>query len=337
MCNKHCQGNCQPSEELKQSECLMCMNCLDDCKFDAIDFNTVSNKNVQIEPDISRRGILAAAFAGLMAMPAFRLMHTKADSRGLVRPPGALAEEEFVKRCIKCGQCMRLCPTNVIQPAGIEAGLTNIWTPIMNNRIGTSGCQHDCVACGYVCPTAAIRPLTLAEKLGKGNFSSNGPVKIGTAAFDRTRCLPWAHNTPCIVCQENCPVSPKAIYTREVFTPVAEGLKIKSAKDNEIVLTGNSLPADRFANGDYYCHFHAGEKEIREKIISNTRDMIKIASENSLSTVSAENADIQIVIRLQQPYVRAGLCIGCGICQHECPLDGQGAVIVNSNGQSREK
>ena len=109
---------------------------------------------------------------------------------------------------------MRLCPTNVIQPAGLEYGLENLWTPVMNNRVGTSGCQLDCVACGYICPTATIRPLTLAEKLGKGDFSSKGPLKIGTAFIDRSKCLPWAFGKPCLVCQENCPVSPKAIYTQ---------------------------------------------------------------------------------------------------------------------------
>jgi ferredoxin len=84
----------------------------------------------------------------------------------------------------------------------------------MNNRIGSSGCQLNCVACGYICPTAAIRPLKLAEKLGKGDFSGKGPVKIGTAYIDRSKCLPWAYGRPCLVCQENCPVSPKAIYTQ---------------------------------------------------------------------------------------------------------------------------
>jgi hypothetical protein len=68
--------------------------------------------------------------------------------------------------------------------------------------------------------------LTLAEKLGKGKFSADGPVKIGTARFDHTKCLPWAFNTPCIVCQENCPVSPKAIYTREIFNPILSADKI---------------------------------------------------------------------------------------------------------------
>lgn len=338
LCNKNCQGNCQPSETLKQSECLLCMNCLDDCKFSAVDYSTKSSPAIQTSPDFSRRGLLAACFTGLFAMPAFKLVNSNADSTGLVRPPGSLPEKEFIKRCIKCGQCMRLCPTNVIQPAGLEAGATNLWTPTMNNRIGTSGCQLDCVACGFVCPTAAIRPLTFAEKLGKGKFSNNGPIKIGTAAFDRTRCLPWAANTPCLVCEENCPVSPKAIYTRTVFSQAHfEPLKINDLKNNEISLTGGHLPNGKFATGDYYCQFSANGSSIREKIISNTADTIKIAPENSLTSISTKGADIQIHIKLQQPYVNRALCIGCGICQHECPLPGKGAIIVSSSGQSREK
>jgi ferredoxin len=313
------------------------MNCLDDCKFSAVDYSMQSSPAIQTSPDFSRRGLLAAGFTGLFAMPAFKLINSSADSAGLIRPPGSLPEKEFIKRCIKCGQCMRLCPTNVIQPAGLAAGATNLWTPIMNNRIGTSGCQLDCVACGFVCPTGAIRPLTLAEKLGKGKFSNNGPIKLGTAAFDRTRCLPWAANTPCLVCEENCPVSPKAIYTRTVFSQAYfEPLKINDLKSNEISLTGGALPNGKFATGDYYCRFTAGGSSIREKIISNTADTIKIAPENSLTSISVKGADIQIQIKLKQPYVNRALCIGCGICQHECPLPGKGAVIVSSSGQSRE-
>jgi Pyruvate/2-oxoacid:ferredoxin oxidoreductase delta subunit len=177
----------------------------------------------------------------------------------------------------------------------------------------------------------------LAEKLGKGKFALDGPVKMGTAAFDRTKCLPWAFNTPCIVCQENCPVSPKAIYTRESFVPVFDCHKIKSAKDNEIVLSENELISDKFGTGDYYCHIKAGGKTIQEKIISNTSDMIKIAQGNSLSTLSGDVTELQILLRLQRPFVDTEKCIGCGICQHECPVEGKGAVIVSYYGQSREK
>ena len=43
--------------------------------------------------------------------------------RGVIRPPGSVAEDEFLRRCIKCDQCIRVCPTNVLQPALFEAGL----------------------------------------------------------------------------------------------------------------------------------------------------------------------------------------------------------------------
>ncbi|MGA2914578.1 MAG: 4Fe-4S binding protein [Sedimentisphaerales bacterium] len=336
LCNAHCQGSCQPSEMLKQSECILCLNCLDDCKFNAIDFNTVSSDTVQVSPDLSRRGFLAAVFTGLLAMPAFKLLAAAKDSDGIVRPPGALSENEFIKRCLKCGQCMRICPTNVIQPAGIEHGIINLWTPVMNNRIGSSGCQLDCVACGYMCPTAAIRPITLAEKLGKGNFEGKGLIKLGTAFVDRARCLPWAFNTPCIVCQENCPVSPKAIYTRIIFANVSDTLRIKNVQDNKIQIEEDNLSPQKFSTGDYYCQFSSAGKTAPAKIISNTADTIQISPDSSL-TMSQVTAEIQIQIRLQQPFIDPALCIGCGICQHECPVSGIGAVFVTPLGQTREK
>jgi ferredoxin len=286
---------------------------------------------------MSRRGFLAAVFAGLLAMPAFKLLASAADSEGVIRPPGALSEKEFIKRCLKCGQCMRICPTNVIQPAGIDSGLTNLWTPVMNNRIGSSACQLDCVACGYMCPTSAIRPLTLAEKLGKGNFADKGPIKLGTAFVDRARCLPWTFNVPCIVCQENCPVSPKAIYTRTVFADVSDHLKVKAAENNKILLEQGVLSPERFSTGDYYCQFSSAAKTVQAKIISNSADTIKISPDFSLIVPPQPGTEVQVQIKLQQPYVDPVLCIGCGICQHECPVSGKGAVFVTPLGQTREK
>ena len=233
---------------------------------------------------------------------------------------------------------MRICPTNVIQPAGLESGLTNLWTPIMNNRIGSSGCQLECVACGFMCPTSAIRPLTLAEKIGKGKFADKGPVKIGTAFVDRAKCLPWAFNTPCIVCQENCPVSPKAIYTRTVFANATDQFyKIKNINDNTIQFEENTLSAERFSTGDYYCSFNTDGKPIQAKILSNTADTIQISSDFSSAVPPKPGTEVQIQIKLQQPYINPVLCIGCGLCEHECPVSGKGAVFVTPFGQSREK
>ena len=110
------------------------------------------------------------------AWPAMVLFRATPQSRGstgsenLVRPPGALAEREFLKRCTACGLCMRICPTGCLQPTLGEAGLEGLWTPRVVPRIGR--CEYDCTLCGHTCPTGAIAPLTIDEKHA---------VKIGIA------------------------------------------------------------------------------------------------------------------------------------------------------------
>jgi ferredoxin len=131
----------------------------------------------------------------------------QANSRNaaLVRPPGSLEEKEFLKRCVKCGECMKVCITNGLQPTLLEAGLEGIWSPLLVPRIGY--CEYRCTLCGQVCPTGAIKRLTLPEK---------AKTKIGLAMIDKGRCLPWAHARPCIVCEEVCPTPKKAIWFEEV-------------------------------------------------------------------------------------------------------------------------
>ena len=262
----------------------------------------------------------------------FRTLRRLADKlgsnwhHGLIRPPGALPEEEFLKRCIRCGQCMRICPTNVIQPAGIEAGVENLWTPALNNRIGTSGCQLNCVACGQVCATAAIRPITLSEKLGIDEFAHTGPIKLGTAFVDRNRCLPWAMDKPCIVCQENCPISPKAIFTRENFSTIRGGvLSVKEADTLKIEFEGVPLQPGRFATGDYYCMVTTGGNGNRRRIVNNTANTAIIASSTPWVTPPARGSSVHIQVRLQLPFVDPKLCNGCGICIRPGHCD---AVIV---------
>jgi polyferredoxin len=336
ICEKNCEGACSPASKIRFNECVLCMNCLKDCKHDLMTYRVYpSEAGEKSLPDLTRRGIVISLAAGALSPPAFGLSGLTSTNRfaGLVRPPGSLAEAEFLKRCIKCGQCMRVCPTNVIQPAGLQTGFEALWTPTLNFRIGTSGCQHNCIACGNICPTAAIRPLTLEERMGKGEFAQKGPIKIGMAFVDRGRCLPWAMGRPCIVCQENCPVSPKAIYTTKIYQPVRgyEGVRLKKIRPDVFTLTDSSMTPERFATGDYFLKLHESRNPGPRLIRKNGEKKIHLAEPLQNDAEPAEQSPADIAILLQLPHVDPEKCIGCGVCQHECPVKLKRAIRVTAD------
>jgi len=224
-CNA-CEGQCQgaaapkPGHRWESAECLVCFNCFAVCPEDALDFKVRLSPAGGKAPDIGRRAVLSGLLAGISLPFLGRLdgkIHTVADPR-LIRPPGSLPESEFLTLCQRCGLCMRVCPTNVINPTLGEAGMAGFWTPRL---IMTHGyCEYTCTLCGSVCPTGAIREMTAKEKI-------HTPVKIGSAYLDRGRCLPWSGNAPCIVCEEHCPTSPKAIYLVDDTVMGADGRSIQ--------------------------------------------------------------------------------------------------------------
>jgi MauM/NapG family ferredoxin protein len=210
-CAADCHGACAPNGRLRKAECFVCMTCREVCPTAAITFKGMPpERDLLPAPDVSRRRLLTTCVVAALGYPLLRasVRSDRLPGPALIRPPGAVPEEEFLAKCVKCGECMKICPTNVIQPALLEAGLEGMWTPLMVNRIGY--CEYNCTLCGEVCPTGAIRNFSLEEKLGQP--PRERPIKLGTATVDRGRCLAWGKNIPCLVCEEVCPVSPKAIY-----------------------------------------------------------------------------------------------------------------------------
>jgi ferredoxin len=233
---------------------------------------------------------------------------------------------------------MRVCPTNIIQPSGLQVGLEGLWTPVLDFRVGTSGCQHNCTACSHVCPTAALRPISLDEKLGRSGFAGKGPIRIGTAFVDHGRCLPWAMDKPCIVCQENCPVSPKAIFVREHFVTVRGGaLVVKSAEPLSVQVGSAVLKPGKYATGDYYLKIASEPEDRRRLIVENTENAVTLSPEHRLAELPAAGAGVEIQVRLQRPQVDLDRCIGCGVCEHECPVSGRRAIRVTAENESRTR
>ncbi len=215
MCDSVCQGEALPhqKEEWRNTECLACFNCDDVCPANAVSFGFGRKKAPSM--DLGRRQVVLSLCSGALTVPFLRanpLSKSGYSYPKLLRPPGSLEEKEFLKRCVKCGECMKVCITNGLQPTLLEAGLEGIWSPQLIPRIGY--CEYRCTLCGQVCPTGAIQRLPLEEKM---------KVRIGLAMIDKGRCLPYAHATPCIVCEEVCPTPKKAIWFEEVFVKDRDG------------------------------------------------------------------------------------------------------------------
>jgi polyferredoxin len=339
-CETDCEGGCEPDGRIRSSECVLCMNCLHACPDDVIDYRTTpSASGEESRPDTDRRHVLVSLAAGLAAIPVARISGLLGDNWNpkVIRPPGALREDLLLNRCIQCGQCMRVCPTGIIQPAGLETGAEGLWTPVLNFRIGSSGCQLACTACGHACPTAAIRPLTLDEKHGTGTFRDRGPIRCGTAFVDRGRCLPWAMNRPCIVCQENCPVSPKAITLREEWQAIGAGrITVQSADRNGVWTREPLARTGDWDSGDYFASFPS-LGAARRRITQAAGNRIELEDSGAGAPLPAPGTDLEVSIRLLLPVVDPARCIGCGICEHECPVSGLRAIRVTAENESRNR
>jgi len=207
-CQKACPMGAIPEDPraTRLPECIQCRTCSKVCPQDAVSFPASFSLGGEYSTiDLSRRTFSYSvagglAFGFLSAKTPFTSLQSKHQ---LIRPPGAIPETEFLRTCIRCGECMKSCLTNTLQPSLWESGLAGLWTPKMELRFAP--CEQDCYICGKVCPTQAIRSLNLEEKTH---------AKVGTAILRKEQCLVWSQNKLCLICDEICP------YNAIVFRPV---------------------------------------------------------------------------------------------------------------------
>jgi MauM/NapG family ferredoxin protein len=217
-CSHQCPtGTIDPEDGYRSdpAECIVCFDCLTACRREGIGFRWQLPRWRPArwhDYDPTRRQVLAAMGASVVgvALAGVEPIALRQPAT-MIRPPGADLTD-FSALCIRCGACVRVCPTQGLQPSLFEGGVQNVLTPRLVPRLGY--CSFSCNACGQVCPTGAIPPLKVEEKQ---------QVVMGLARIDRDRCLPWAYDVPCIVCEESCPVADKAIRLEEVEVVNAQG------------------------------------------------------------------------------------------------------------------
>jgi polyferredoxin len=253
LCRDVCAGGANPHTDRNwsPSECVTCFNCTAACPEGALQWKFSMARGTEDRLDLRRRAALSALAAGVASAAVMKTSPAAAfPAPELIRPPGSRPEDDFLSRCVRCGECMKVCITGGLQPTLFSAGFEGIWTPQLVSKIGY--CEYNCTLCGQVCPTSAIRKLLLPEKQ---------KTVIGLAFVDPSRCLPFAQGTPCIVCEEHCPTPKKAIVFAE--RPGKGGRPVKV------------------------------------------------------------------------PVVVVELCIGCGVCEHKCPVTDLAGIRVTSVGESR--
>jgi ferredoxin len=201
----------KPDFTTRTTDCTLCQTCGGVCPTHAIKFvdrlNLVQLKMENDPPTgetaLGRRGFLslaagtAAAALGAAGLTAATKLYgadlANPDKLPPVRPPGSLPEQEFLQACIRCGECFKACPNNVLQPLAFQQGLEGLWTPAVN--ADWAGCESSCNACTQVCPTGAIRALPLEEKR---------VARMGLAIVNTATCLPFAGREACQLCVDEC-------------------------------------------------------------------------------------------------------------------------------------
>jgi len=262
LCLMACQGADEPLAEHRVSECHVCLNCLPSCNEGTLKYGLPVVESATPSLDVGRRRFLLTAAATAVAAPVLRATSGGASrAADAIRPPGALDETAFLARCITCGACSASCPTNVIGSDLGTTGVEGLFTPVLNMRRGW--CEPSCTRCGEVCPTEALTPLLPEVKQAVGGPAE---VRIGTAFLDRGRCLPWGMATPCIVCEEMCPTSPKAIWLQTVDVRRGDGalVTVQQPHIDPELCTGCGLCENRCPVGE--------EAAIRVFSVGESRD-----------------------------------------------------------------
>ncbi|MBQ4023570.1 MAG: 4Fe-4S binding protein [Prevotella sp.] len=236
LCTKNCKASCidYKNHVVDYSRCVVCGNCLEKCKFGALHYAHTVDKaltTVAKEPtasstaptiaekdssaastpvssqsnptDMGRRSfLLGAALATTAAALAqekkkvdggLAVIEDKVAPERLtpITPPGSLSAKNMARRCTGCQLCVSECPNDVLRPS---TGLFTVMQPVMSFERGY--CRPECNRCSSVCPSGAIKPISIEEK---------SSVQIGHAVWIKKNCIPVTDGVECGNCERHCP------------------------------------------------------------------------------------------------------------------------------------
>ena len=223
-CEHNCKASCIDANTMSidRSRCVTCFNCIDKCKFGAMSYALVkTGKRKEAnsteaaaesatadngeQGGITRRNLLTL-FGMMAATSAVKAQQLYVDGglaeiedkkiperKNPVVPPGALSDKNLKRHCTACQLCVSACPNNVLRPSD---KLATFMQPEISFERGY--CRPECTECSQVCPTAAIKPITAADK---------SAISIGHPVWIEENCVVNTANLQCTACGSHCPTS----------------------------------------------------------------------------------------------------------------------------------
>lgn len=186
-----CAGKCPTgsidicNRTVGNETCVKCLRCLNRCHKGAVHYGLAPAEKAAFSPKRRQLIIGGAALVVLAAVKsgAGFVKEAAAKVKKVILPAGAGKAEDFANRCLNCNLCVQSCPMKIIKKADADF-------PAVHLDYSQGFCDYDCHKCAEVCPSGAIKRLSLAEKQ---------KTQIGLAAIDAAKCI------KCGLCVMKCP------------------------------------------------------------------------------------------------------------------------------------
>jgi ferredoxin-type protein NapG len=240
-------------------------------------------------------GVLGAALSGWLPLAYAQ--------RQRLRPPGALDEKDFLASCIKCGQCVQVCPVNAIKLADLVDGF-GVGAPYIAAREQACDFSCDAVQCILACPTGALtyhKPDFLKSRSG-ANLAAKPVLKAKQKDPEPTLNLTERIGIARLTRPESC-----LAMQGKGFKGQARGAQFKGQLRYMEVDRWKPIPVADHPYDVAECDLCVRECPVTQAI--------------SIETVTLGDGR-----QRRQPVVHEP-CVGCGVCEMVCPVE-QAAIEV---------
>ncbi|WP_024993664.1 4Fe-4S binding protein [Phocaeicola paurosaccharolyticus] len=236
LCARNCKCSCIDNKKhvIDYSRCVVCMDCIGKCKRNAIKYKLRIDsgkkaKNDEGKPEIIDKGkrVFLSSSAIIAVSTIISAQEKKVDG-GLaiikdkkarenvtkITPPGSPSIKHLAQHCTACQLCINSCPNDVLHPS---TELETFMQPIM--KFDKGYCRPECNECSSVCPTGAIRPITIEDKSAE---------QIGHAVWVAEMCIANTEGVSCGNCGRHCTtgaihmVPPKEAKSEEILIPAID-------------------------------------------------------------------------------------------------------------------